>query len=282
MMTIEHLSFGYSKRKGLVVNDLSLSLDTGNIYGLLGRNGVGKSTLLYLMTGLLTPSAGQVLLNGTNVRLRYPETLCDFFLIPEEFDLPDYSLQKYVRLHAPFYPKFDYGNLRQNLELFGLTEDLRLGELSMGQKKKVQICFALATRTSWLIMDEPTNGLDIPGKSQFRKLLIREMNDKRGIVISTHQVKDVDLLLDHIVILNEGHAVLNASLTDIRRKLYFTTEAHEAETAQAYYAQPSPHGYAAMLPNPDGKDSEPDIELLFNGTLAHPDTISALLNPQKP
>lgn len=92
-MTIEHLSFGYSKRKNRVLNDCSLRLDEGKIYGLLGKNGVGKSTLLYLMTGLLTPTEGHACLNGTDVRLRRPDTLSDFFLIPEEFDLPDYNLK---------------------------------------------------------------------------------------------------------------------------------------------------------------------------------------------
>lgn len=151
-MTIEHLSFGYSKRKNRVLNDCSLRIDEGKIYGLLGKNGVGKSTLLYLMTGLLTPTEGHACLNGTDVRLRRPDTLSDFFLIPEEFDLPDYNLQKYVRLNAPFYPHFDHENLLRNLEMFELPEDIKLGELSMGQKKKALICFALATRTrgsSW-------------------------------------------------------------------------------------------------------------------------------------
>ena len=141
---------------------LSYSADYRRIFR---KNGVGKSTLLYLMTGLLTPTEGHACLNGTDVRLRRPDTLSDFFLIPEEFDLPDYNLKKYVRLNAPFYPHFDHENLLRNLEMFELPEDIKLGELSMGQKKKALICFALATRTSWLIMDEPTNGLDIPAKA---------------------------------------------------------------------------------------------------------------------
>ena len=124
--------------------------------------------------------------------------------------------------------------------MFGMTEGIKLGELSMGQKKKVLFCFALATRTSWLIMDEPTNGMDIPGKSQFRKLLIREMNEQRGAVISTHQVKDVEQLLDHIVIIEKGKALVDASTSDICRKLYFTPSANEEEARQAYFAQPSP------------------------------------------
>ena len=281
MMTIEHLSFGYSKRKNRVLNDCSLRIDEGKIYGLLGKNGVGKSTLLYLMTGLLTPTEGHACLNGTDVRLRRPDTLSDFFLIPEEFDLPDYNLKKYVRLNAPFYPHFDHDNLLRNLEMFELPEDIKLGELSMGQKKKALICFALATRTSWLIMDEPTNGLDIPGKSQFRKLLIREMNESCGIVISTHQVQDVEQLLDHVVILDDARVLLDASVTEICHKLYFTQTDNESETSEAYYALPSYNGHSVMLPNPENKDSEINLELLFNGTLAHPETICPLFNAEK-
>lgn len=281
MMTIEHLSFGYPKRKNRVFDDFSLKLREGNVYGLLGKNGAGKSTLLYLMTGLLTPQSGQASLHGVNVRLRRPDTLADFYLIPEEFDLPDYSLEKYVQLYAPFYPKFDHESLRRNLEAFDMTEDLKLGELSMGQKKKVLVCFALATHTSWLIMDEPTNGMDIPSKSQFRKLLIREMNEKRGIVISTHLVKDVEQLLDHIVIIDGGHAVMDAPVADICQKIYFGQTENEQEAAGAYFAVPSPHGFDIMAANPTGTDSEINLELLFNGALAHPEVMNRLFEPKK-
>lgn len=281
MMTIEHLSFGYPKRKNRVFDDFSLKLREGNVYGLLGKNGAGKSTLLYLMTGLLTPQSGQACLHGVNVRLRRPDTLADFYLIPEEFDLPDYSLEKYVRLYAPFYPKFDHESLRRNLEAFNMTEDLKLGELSMGQKKKVLVCFALATHTSWLIMDEPTNGMDIPSKSQFRKLLIREMDEKRGIVISTHLVKDVEQLLDHIVIIDGGHAVMDAPVADICQKLYFGQTEDEQEAAGAYFTAPSPHGYDILTANPTGTDSEINLELLFNGALAHPEVMNRLFTPEK-
>ena len=281
MMTIEHLSFGYPKRKNRVFDDFSLKLREGNVYGLLGKNGAGKSTLLYLMTGLLTPQSGQACLHGVNVRLRRPDTLADFYLIPEEFDLPDYSLEKYVRLYAPFYPKFDHESLRRNLEAFDMTEDLKLGELSMGQKKKVLVCFALATHTSWLIMDEPTNGMDIPSKSQFRKLLIREMDEKRGIVISTHLVKDVEQLLDHIVIIDGGHAVMDAPVADICQKIYFGQTESEQEAAGAYFAAPSPHGFDIMAANTTGTDSEINLELLFNGALAHPEVMNRLFEPEK-
>ena len=278
MMTIEHLSFGYPKRKNRVFDDFSLKLREGNVYGLLGKNGAGKSTLLYLMTGLLTPQSGQACLHGVNVRLRRPDTLADFYLIPEEFDLPDYSLEKYVRLYAPFYPKFDHESLRRNLEAFDMTEDLKLGELSMGQKKKVLVCFALATHTSWLIMDEPTNGMDIPSKSQFRKLLIREMDEKRGIVISTHQVRDVENLLDHIVMIDDSRLLLDASYAGITAGLLFEERPLSDTTGEALYVQPSLYGNSVIVPNRTGSESVVNLEVLFNAVLADGDKIRAAID----
>ena len=277
-MTIEHLSFGYSKRKNRVLNDCSLHLEEGKIYGLLGKNGVGKSTLLYLMTGLLTPTEGHACLNGTDVRLRRPDTLSDFFLIPEEFDLPDYNLKKYVRLNAPFYPHFDHDNLLRNLEMFELPEDIKLGELSMGQKKKALICFALATRTSWLIMDEPTNGMDIPSKSQFRKVIASGMNEQKSIVISTHQVRDLENMIDHITILDNGLLLLDADTDTISSRLRFIKGGNESEIAGAFYKVSTIAGYSAILLNETDEESLIDIEMLFNCTIGDPEVIHNIFN----
>ena len=155
MIEIKNLSFSYGKKKQSVFNDFSLTLDKGSVYGLLGKNGTGKSTLLYLMTGLLRPQAGQVLYKGVDVSMRYPLTLQDMFLVPEEFALPSVSLKRYLKLNTPFYPNFSNELLNACLHDFDMNEDIHLGELSMGQKKKVFMCFALATNTSLLVMDEP-------------------------------------------------------------------------------------------------------------------------------
>ena len=287
MINIDQINFSYHRRLAPVLSNFSLTIEPGRIYGLLGKNGTGKSTLLYLMAGLLRPQQGHVQFTTEDGNLtleaseRRPEMLCETFFVPEEFDLPNIPLKRYVDLNAPFYPKFSHEILNQCLTDFELPQNLHLGALSMGQKKKALICFALATRTSWLIMDEPTNGLDIPGKSQFRKLLIREMNESRGIVISTHQVQDVEQLLDHVVILDDARVLLDASVTEICHKLYFTQTDNESETSEAYYALPSYNGHSVMLPNPEDKDSEINLELLFNGTLAHPETICPLFNAEK-
>mgnify|MGYP000410574067 len=179
MIEVKNLSFSYGKRKQKVFDDFSLALDKGSVYGLLGKNGTGKSTLLYLMTGLLRPQAGRVLYKGVDVSMRYPLTLQDMFLVPEEFALPSVSLKQYLKLNTPFYPNFSNELLSTCLRDFDMNEDIHLGELSMGQKKKAFMCFALATNTSLLVMDEPSNGLDIPSKSQFRKVIASGMTDEK-------------------------------------------------------------------------------------------------------
>ena len=200
MIEVNNISFGYGGKLNSVFKDFSLSVEPGRIYGLLGKNGTGKSTLLYLIAGLLRPVKGEITVNALVPQRRLPETLQDIFIVPEEFELPKMSLENYVRINAPFYPRFSWDDLRRNLRDFDLPESLNLGSLSMGQKKKVYMSFALATNTSLLLMDEPTNGLDIPAKGQFRKVISSSMNDERTILISTHQVGDVNVLLDHVMI----------------------------------------------------------------------------------
>ena len=171
MLQINNISFGYNKKRGNLFSDFSLNLEAGNVYGLLGKNGAGKSTLIYLMTGLLTPQSGEALMDGVNVRERLPKTMSDLFLVPEEFDLPRLSIKQYVSINAPFYPNFSMEDMQRYLEIFEMSDyiDVNMHSMSMGQKKKVFMAFAFATNTRVLIMDEPTNGLDIPSKSQFRK-----------------------------------------------------------------------------------------------------------------
>jgi ABC-2 type transport system ATP-binding protein len=212
MINIQNIKFAYSKE--VVLDDFSLQFDKGGIYGLLGKNGTGKSTLLYLMMGLLRPQKGTVTIDGISATLRRPEILSEMFLVPEEYDLPRISLRKYVKAIKPFYPHFSDELLERCLGNFEMTSDIDLGALSMGQKKKVYMCIALASGTRYLLMDEPTNGLDILSKSQFRKVVIESMTDDKTIIISTHQVHDVELLLDHICIIERNKVLFNEPLIE--------------------------------------------------------------------
>lgn len=278
MIEIKNLSFSYGKKKQSVFNDLSLTLDKGSVYGLLGKNGTGKSTLLYLMTGLLRPQAGQVLYKGVDVSMRYPLTLQDMFLVPEEFALPSVSLKRYLKLNTPFYPNFSNELLNACLHDFDMNEDIHLGELSMGQKKKVFMCFALATNISLLIMDEPSNGLDIPSKSQFRKVIASGMTDEKAVIISTHQVRDIDSLLDHVVIIDGTRVLLNESVKTICEKLYFVEQGMNESTDTALYVQPSVQGNSVIFPNTYNEETNLNLEVLFNAMLTEREKMQFLFN----
>lgn len=277
MLKIENLTFAY-RRKHPVVENLSLDLMPGGVYGLLGPNGAGKSTLLYLIVGALTPASGKVMYKDVDTRLRLPSTLNDIFIVPEEFTLPSVKLSTYVNANACFYPNFSADDLRHHLETFDMTPDLHLGALSMGQKKKAFMSFALACNTSLIVMDEPTNGLDIPGKSAFRRFIASSMTDDRTILISTHQVRDIDRLIDHVIIMNRSNVVVNSSVNRILEQLaFFNTDDREL-ISRALYAQPSLEGAAIILPNESGAETEINLETLFELALSQPDKLKSILS----
>ena len=195
MIKAENLSFIYPKSKRMVLHDFSFSLEAGRVYGLLGRNGAGKSTLLYLIAGLLTPKKGKIVFHDINVRSRLPMTLQDMFLVPEEFELPSIPLKKYIELNAPFYPNFSKEDMHKYLHCFEMDMDVNLGALSMGQKKKVFMSFALATNTSLLLMDEPTSALDPISTSKVEELAL-ELKDRYTIVIVTHNMQQAARISD--------------------------------------------------------------------------------------
>jgi len=264
MINVNNISFKYAGQRNLVFDNFSLELEANNIYGLLGKNGTGKSTLLYLISGLLRAKKGTVSFDGIETKQRRPETLSEIFIVPEEFDLPAMSLNEYVRINEPFYPRFSREVLEACLVDFELTTDVKLNALSMGQKKKVFMSFALAAGTKLLLMDEPTNGLDIPSKSQFRKVVAQHMTEDRTLIISTHQVHDVESLLDHVLILSRQKLLLDASVADLTEKYTFEYRTPD-EMDDVIYAEPSLQGNAVIAPRKaDSPETQINLELLFN------------------
>ena len=264
MLSFSNVSFTYGRRGKEVLSGLSLDFEENGIYGILGKNGTGKSTMLYLAAGLLRPKGGNVTAEGVPTQSRRPETLREIFLVPEEFDLPEVSLRTYVQLNAPFYPTFREDILARCLKSFELGDDLNIGRLSMGQKKKVYISFALAAGTKYLLMDEPTNGLDIPSKKVFREVIAREMTEERVMIISTHQVRDVEQLIDHVVIVNDGTVQLNASTAEIESRLRFEQRAVGSDLSDALFVQQTMRGIELICPNSGNDETPIDLELLFN------------------
>ncbi len=223
MLQIKNITYGYNVANNVVEN-FSLEFTEPGVYGLLGKNGTGKSTLLYLIMGLLRPKHGEITFCGIDTKERKPEALSEMLIVPEEYDLPGITLPKYVKAIKPFYPNFSKDLLVELLEVFDMKNTngaeldsegipmINLGALSMGQKKKIYMCIALAARTKLLVMDEPTNGLDIPSKSQFRKVIAKGMRDDQIILISTHQVRDVEQLLDHVTIIDQNAVLVNQAI----------------------------------------------------------------------
>ena len=269
MIQIQDLSYKYSGASESVFDGLSLEFGEGRIYGLLGRNGVGKSTLLYLMSGLLMPRQGRIVIDGQEPRLRQPSLLEEVCFVPDEFALPNISLSQYVKFYGRMYPRFSQEVFDDCLRDFEMTDVKRLGELSLGQKKRVMVSFALATRCSLLLMDEPTNGLDIPAKNLFRKLVARHMAEGQTIVVSTHQVHDVDALLDHIVIMGRASdaILLNASIADLQERYAFQYRSMSEPCDDALYFEPTPQGRAVVVANTTGEETTVNLELLFNAVV---------------
>jgi ABC-2 type transport system ATP-binding protein len=274
MIQLTDVSFGYRKQKQ-VLHCISLDIRPGIIYGLLGKNGEGKTTLLNIMCGLLFPDSGTCRVFDEIPEKRKVTFLQKIFILPEEINLPDVRVSDYIKMYAPFYPSFSYERLQACIELFELNMNDATSRLSLGQKKKVAITLALAANTPVLFMDEPTNGLDIPSKSIFRKLLGSFVHEDQSIIISTHQVRDLESLIDSVVILDNKEIVFNKSLDEISDKLNFRTiEADE----EALYSELSPLGKMGVVPNDSGEKSQVSLELLFNAAISSKDTIKQIFN----
>lgn len=278
MLKIKNCSFSYSRKGNPTIDDFSLNLEEGGVYGLLGSNGAGKTTLLQLITGLLTPLSGEILFDGVNTRKRLPSTMKDIFLVPEEIELPAMKLDSFVKFNSVFYPNFSMEDMNNHLNLLELQRDIRLDKLSMGQKKKVALAFSMACNTKLLLMDEPTNGLDIPAKSAFRKFIAHSMTDDRIFVISTHQVRDVSQILDHVLIMNNSKVLLDSTVAAIQRKFKFADTINRELIDKAIYAIKGVGGASVILPNDNDDDSELNLELLFDFAINDPEKLKNLIS----
>ena len=275
MIEIRNLNFSYKKTP--VFSNINLSFPQGNIYGLLGENGVGKTTLLKLICGLLRPTEGSCTVDGITSQQRLPEMLQRVVFLPDEVSLPDGKTpQQYVNELAPFYPNFAQGTFLHLMEELEVEPDRKFKEMSFGQQKKSLIAASLSLGTDYVLFDEPTNGLDIPSKAQFRQILSRRFEERNTIIISTHQVKDVENLIDPIVILSNNAVLLDASVQRIQEKLFFEYGGEQRQ--DALYSEMQPGGYLNVVPNSTGEESQINIEALFNAVLRNKRVINELFS----
>ena len=276
MVNIQNLHFGYRSKK--VFNGINLQLKPGHIYGLLGRNGTGKSTLLHTIAGLLFPAEGNIEVSGYIPAERKPAFLQEIFMVPEEFYMHNVTPQQLVKFQAPFYPRFSQDQFDRYIREFEVPLHNTLQQMSYGQKKKALISFGLACNTSLLLMDEPTNGLDIMSKSQFRKVMAGALDDSKCVIISTHQVKDLENLIDRVTIIDEGNILFDQTTDAITRKLSFRISFDSEEVKQALYSKSSLRGNAVITVNTEGEESKLDLELLYKAIIINRSAIQSVFN----
>lgn len=278
MITVKQLSFGYTRRR-TIFDSLSLELPKGSIVGLLGRNGEGKTTLLKLLYGQLLRRQGELKVLDSDPKHRAVSFLQQVYLLPEEFRVPPISIRSFFDISAPFYPNYDEAVAKELIDIFGLQWDMNLKKISQGQKKKALIAFALSLRVPLLLLDEPTNGLDIPSKGEFRRAVARYTSDEQTILISTHQVRDLEQLIDRVLIMERGSIFCNATVADITERLSFRLITPELAN-KALYSEPSAVGTVGILPNDGNEDGESNysMELFFNAVISERDRILQALS----
>ncbi len=273
MIKINNLDFAYKNTS--VFKNISIEFKKGNIYGLLGENGVGKTTLLKLICGLQKPQHGSVTVDGFTPSMRQPDFLQNVFFLPEEVITEDNTPEKFIQKIGVFYPRYDFVFFNQLMKEFEVDMTKQFNEFSHGQKKKALLACAMSLKTDYLFLDEPTNGLDIPSKALFRKVISQYCSDETTVIISTHQVKDVENLIDPIVILDHDDVLLNASFSKITEKIYF--EYGTERLQNAYYTEMLPGGYINVMPNEDRLESKVNIEALFNAVMKNKEIIKNLM-----
>lgn len=275
MIGIRNLQFQYDRKT--VFDDVTITFKQGHVYGILGKNGTGKSTLLYNIAGLLKPTSGSILVNGFEPAHRSPDFLRNIFMVPEEFHLPDISIKAFVRYYSPFYTRFDAAAFYNFISIFEIDKSGMLDQMSYGQRKKVFISFALASNASVVLMDEPSNGLDIIGKEKLRKIIAGSITEDRILLISSHQVQDLENLIDEVVILDNSNIVLHQNLSLIASRLSFRISFDTSDLTDVLYSEPVLRGYAIVSRLEDKEESRVDLELLYKATINNPKKIQAVL-----
>ena len=274
MITLKELSFSYSRKKE-VLDRINLEVGSGHICGLLGKNGEGKTTLLNLLSGQIFPDQGSCLVLEEIPSERNARFLQQIFLLPEEISMPEVTAIEYIKMYAAFYPTFRDDICKACVESFEINLSDRLSKMSQGQRKKVAITLALAAHTPLLLMGEPTNGLDIPSKATFRRLVASLIDDNQTVIISTHQVRDLESLIDTVLILDQRQILLNKTLNEIGEKLYFGPLLPEEK---ALYSEPTPQGTIGVTAREDKEETAVSLELLFNAAITYPKEIQRIMN----
>lgn len=274
MIRIKDLGFSYGDY--VVLKNITMNLEEGHIYGLLGENGVGKTTLLTLLSGLKQVKEGSIETDGQNPYDRQPSFLSDQYYLSDEVAPMNMKAADYARNYGKFWTGFDFDKFMDIMKELEMDPAQKMTRMSFGQLKKTYISFALACNTKYLFMDEPTNGLDIPSKALFRKAITKHTREDSVIVISTHQVRDLENIIDPIIILDRQDVLLKATTEEIAEKLLFDYSNDRRDGA--LYCEMIPGGSIQVLLNSTGEDSKVNLEALFNTVHRNKELIKEIFN----
>lgn len=275
MININNLTYSYNKGHNALVN-INTLIGPG-IHLLLGENGAGKTTLLHVVAGLLFAKEGACEIDGNNISLRQPCDLNKVFFMPEDITFPAKSINDFAKIHSPFYPTFNEDLFRQNLETFHLTGDEELSSLSLGVRKKANIAYVMALGADIILLDEPTNGLDINAKKELLKIMVSNIREDQTVIISTHTVWDLKNLFESVMMLRNGELVLSMSTEEISSKLAFI--ASSSPNPNALYTEQDMTGIKSIERNVEGIETEINFALLYSALMS--DTSQNILDALK-
>jgi len=201
-----------------VLNDFSMILEEGKVYGLLGKNGEGKTTLIRMIMGIIPSDKGKILYKGKEITFNQPSYKKEVGYIPEESIFFGWmTIKELMAFNSSFYPKWNAQKARDLLNRFELDEKFRIKNLSRGMKLKLGLIVALAAEPELLILDDPTSGMDVPTRHDFLKGIIREILDEgTTILFSSHLVHELEGIIDHLGILHHGQLILEENFEQVK------------------------------------------------------------------
>jgi ABC-2 type transport system ATP-binding protein len=276
MLDVSNIEFGYNKQR--LFTNLSLSVEPGQIVGLLGLNGAGKTSLLKLIAGALYPQSGDITLYGKSTLQRNPEVLADIYFVPEDPWGPALTPESWLNRYGVFRPNLNRDLFFTLLEEFKVDRTKLISRMSYGQRKKCALAQAMASGSRLILLDEPTNGLDIPSKAQFRRSLSLVDLQDRMFIISTHQARDLETVLDPILIIHEGELLCNFSASVITEQ-FSLRRTDSLDGLSVIYAEKDALGYQALLAEPG---AGADLEMLFTAAIQNPEVFKQALYSSQP
>ena len=198
------------------LDDVTLELEAGQIVGLLGPNGSGKTTLIKLMNGLLTPTAGSILINDMEPGI---ETKKIVAYLPDRNALPEYmTTDQLINLYEDFFEDFNRIKAEAMINDLGIDPRLTLKKMSKGTKEKLQLCLVMARDAQVYLLDEPIGGVDPATRDYILRTIISNYNEDAVVIISTHLIADIESVLDDVIFIREGKIVLHESAEMIREE----------------------------------------------------------------